>query len=1417
MEMETELLRKLSADLCRCDLISDFTLTLRTTLIGELRLVIYVVPIGSFSLSLLKEQLHNTMTTSHREIDFVPVSTILLGEDGRPDMARLNSFVVITNEVVSELESALGFDGQVALAAVVPTETATSPEVFSLSKIFPDSSSSREALMHSTAGTLDVSPLEDYGQAVHLAQCDGGKLIIPDDAPKTLTAALLRTAFHDDGKGIVFPDDSGTEKNLPYASLLRRARKALSGLHKSGLRPKDKLILQLDNLEQHYISFWACVLGGIIPVTVASPSLHTRKTRVSDKLVTVWEFLDRPKIVASEINAGALQELSVLYATDAFDILVFEDQENHEPAEDLYEPAADDVVFFQLTSGSTGTPKCIQETHQGIIAHIHGSAQSIGYCSKDVTFNWLPVDHVVPILTFHIKDIYLNCTQVHVRPDYILSAPLRWLACIERYRVTHTWAPNFGFKLLCDSLRQEPGKTWDLLSIKYFMNAGEQVTAEVVQDFIGWMGRFGLPGKVMQPAFGMAETCTCITYENHFNLDKNIVAYSAPCFDAEQRDIPLVSLGGPMPGVRIRITDSNNQLLPEGVIGRFQIAGAVVTPGYYRNEVANIEAIVGDGWFNSGDLGFIKNGNLVLTGREKEAFNIRGATIFCHEVEEMVEAINGVEPTFAAAVATHDATTGTEALAIFFVPNDGVTIPDLRQIITREVATNLGVTPIYVIPVGRERFPKTTSGKKQRISLQKALLTGEFKEFVEAAAVARGVVTTLPTWFYRPIWKRKAVFPYPFSSSSGQTLLFVNEHPVSSALYQEVMSWGELPIIVRNGGVYNVINEREFHIDGANADHYQRLFTHMQGAGIRIRDVFHLWTCGGAAEEQTAANLDDEIACGVISVMHLAKTLRNYVAEGEKASIVVASEAAQRVNEGDSLIPARSMLGSLVRTIAQEMPSFACRLVDISSLETSAGVEALVTESRLDDEPEVAYRDGQRLVRRLEKIKVGHEAIAPSPFCEGQFYVLTGGLGGVGMEIAQFLLKAYALRVLLVGRRPLEADAEQMNAYRMLSALPGEVVYESVDVADAPGMDRAISSAATRFGRKLAGVVHMAGIYREQPLASETNASFLQTLMPKVKGTEVLSEVVRRNPGAVFIGFSSVISYFGGAMVGAYAAANRFIESSCESLAGYEETKAYSLCWSSWDGIGLSKNYHGRELLAARGYHAMTAEQGINSFRVATLMQQGSLLIGLDDSKRFIQRNINECYPLSNLSCYVEGKDVNVGQLLDRVSSVHDAYGASLQVEIRQVESIPLDEKNAIDYDALRSKVRMSGGAATRPKGDLESRVAEIWARVLHLPIVSVNDNFFDIGGDSASIARIEYQIKQKISTSFDTIDLFKYPTVRNFCAYLNNGGEVTPESEQLLDGGKRGAIRKSFAANRRKNRAALTQEKYPEDREFHE
>jgi acyl carrier protein len=253
-----------------------------------------------------------------------------------------------------------------------------------------------------------------------------------------------------------------------------------------------------------------------------------------------------------------------------------------------------------------------------------------------------------------------------------------------------------------------------------------------------------VPESAMQPAFGMAETATCMTYENHFSLANSIRRISKsslsgvlqPARETGADAVEFVCLGRVAPGVSIRIAAPDQSVLPENCIGRLQIKGPVVTPGYFNNEAANQEAFVGAGWFNSGDLGFISDRELFLTGREKETIIIRGTKFYCYEIEDIVNAMIGVEPTFVASCGIGDPATGTEKLAIFFSPQGITDEIQLAQAIRSRVTAQLGIAPGVVIPLPKERFPKTSSGKIQRTQLKHSLETGDFQDIQRALEIS---------------------------------------------------------------------------------------------------------------------------------------------------------------------------------------------------------------------------------------------------------------------------------------------------------------------------------------------------------------------------------------------------------------------------------------------------------------------------------------------------------------------------------------------------------------------------------------------------------------------------------------------------------------------------------------------------------
>jgi acyl-CoA synthetase (AMP-forming)/AMP-acid ligase II/acyl carrier protein len=566
------------------------------------------------------------------------------------------------------------------------------------------------------------------------ALVEGGPLAT--DEGETLVSAMRRTAREQPRKGVRFINRNGEEVFYNYPALQDRAARTLSGLNAHGLGQGSKVILQLDTLPAHYTAFWGCLLGGIVPVTIAIAPTYKERNGVVNKLYNTWSLLGGPSIITTERLREALEGLASYLPIEPLKILTLEEMLRSSPATNIHEAAPTDVAFIQLSSGSTGLPKCIQETHRGVISHIRSSSTFNGYTCDDVTLNWLPVDHVVPLLTFHLKDVYLGCDQIHAPAETVLAEPLRWLDWLEKYRVTHTWSPNFGFKLVSERLRSAPGRSRDLSTVKFFMNAGEQVTVPVVRDFLRGMEPYGVREGAMQPAFGMAETATCMTYANHFSLSTSVrrVLKSSlsgvlqPARESGADAVEFVSLGTVAPGVSIRIAGPDESLLPENVIGRLQIKGPVVTPGYFNNDEANHEAFVGAGWFNSGDLGFISNGELFLTGREKETIIIRGAKFYCYEIEDVVNGMIGVEPTFVASCGIGDPATGTEKLAIFF-SSQGITDEiQLAQAIRSRVTAQLGVAPGAVIPLPKDQFPKTTSGKIQRTQLKHSFEAGGFHE-----------------------------------------------------------------------------------------------------------------------------------------------------------------------------------------------------------------------------------------------------------------------------------------------------------------------------------------------------------------------------------------------------------------------------------------------------------------------------------------------------------------------------------------------------------------------------------------------------------------------------------------------------------------------------------------------------------------
>jgi amino acid adenylation domain-containing protein len=1385
----------IEAALLRDPALADAAVRHRRTLQGEPALVAYVVAAGARFPDILPPPL----PPGSPPLTVVPIGTLPLTPRGDVDEAALQRIPILDAATIARAEEELQSWSDAARAVVIARDVVAPTGLLHLAEILPPDEARRSS--PPPAPRPDDTPppvsLITLARSRPLALVDGGPLHISEGEPLTLVAALARAAAL--GKGISYLDEGGAWDAQSYADLQREALSIAGGLARAGLRRGDRVLLQIDTLRGHFTAFWACLLDGLVPATVAIAPSYEVENAVVAKLFNAWRLLDRPTILTSARLSSSLEGLKSLFPMDDLAVLAIEALQSGASAEQACSSEPADVAFLQLSSGSTGLPKAVQITHQGVIHHVHGVSLHNGHSPDDVSLNWLPVDHVVAMLTCHLRDVYLGCEQIQIATGLILAEPLRLLDVIHERRVTHVFSPNFGFKLVASRLDTRPGAAWDLRSIKYLTNGGEQATLPVIRDFLRLTAPFGITPRAMQPAFGMAESCTGIAYNNNFDLGKSVhrVAKSSlggvlePAFPDDPGSIPFIDLGAPIPGVKIRIVDADDRLVSQGIIGRMQIHGAVVTPGYVNHPEANREAFTHDGWFNSGDLGFLEDGRLTLTGREKETIIVRGANLYCHEIEDVVSAVPGVLPTFAAACAAEDADAGTEGVAIFFVPLSPGLAESARvaAAVRARVTERLGVAPAHVIPLEQDDFPKTTSGKLQRGDLARNFAAGRYASIQRALDLHLENERTVPDWFYRKTWRRKSLFAAAPLIPGGVTLVVLDQLGLGARVAAALEAAGRRVITVAPGCDFQGIAPDD---------------------SRSLESIVHLVTYDDPARATDAEPPPWQSL--LLLVQALAATEHPPVVR-----LLVVSSDAQPVLESDRIAVNKASLLGLIQTIPHELPWLSAAHLDVPAGDLDMAVAAVLAEERAAQrDREVAYRLGERSVPALERVDFTSAPLRPLPFEAGGVYLLTGGLGGIGARLAEHLLVEHRVRILVIGRSSRAFTLQDLSATAARSG--GEVVYEAVDVSDPDLVGESVRRAEERWGRPLAGILHLAAVYEERALVDETPATFAATLRPKLLGALALSGLLTARPGCLFLAFSSVNAFFGGLHAGAYAAANRSLEHFVEGLRRAGNANAHCIAWSAWGDVGLSRGYGSKERGLSGGRKAISPQKGQTSMVVALRRGDGNLVIGLDgDRPPMVRHAVRASRPIGSMAAYIRAGSLSRFHAAgtearptseEKTLELRDRFGTPIECSIRAVDDFPLAADGTVDIRALAAIAEGGSRVAPHyvaPRGEAEAIIAGIWRDALRIDRVGSGDNFFDLGGHSMLLAVVRDRLARAFGRDVPIVEMFRHPTVAALAAHLSRE-VVAAEKPRAGDLDER--ARKQRAALDQQRRRALPRRK---------
>ncbi|WP_182300401.1 non-ribosomal peptide synthetase [Cohnella cholangitidis] len=542
-------------------------------------------------------------------------------------------------------------------------------------------------------------------------------------------------------KGIVFVEKN-KDRRVPYHQLYEQANSILYQLQQKGMRAGDLLLFQIEEPHPFLVFFWACLQGGIIPVPITVGTTAEHRSKVT----RIWELSGRPYLIASpelrksfeeqneqgELGRPAAEFTELLWDTDSFG----HDYSNKAA---VYSAEADDIAFIQYSSGSTGDPKGVILTHRNLLTNIDAILTCSNAVPSDRSLSWMPLTHDMGLIGFHLAPLAGSMDQWIMQPRLFLMRPHLWLSKADEYRVTQISSPNFGYKHVLNHLKPEEDYKWDLSSIKFIFNGAEPISVQLANEFLTRMERYGLPRNAMFPVYGMAEASLAVTFPpieeelQAVHIERKSIGVGAEVAYGQAdgaTSVAFVDVGYPVSDCEVRICDDTDAPLADHYIGNIQIKGNNVTRGYYRNEEATKRLISNDGWLQTGDIGFMREGRLVITGRKKDIIFVNGRNYFPHDLEQSAEEVEGVELGKIAICGVASDELGTDEIVVFLqYRGKDEAFASIAWELRRHLSRSTGVTAACVIPI--KQIPKTTSGKPQRYKLAEQYTRGDFQEGIE--------------------------------------------------------------------------------------------------------------------------------------------------------------------------------------------------------------------------------------------------------------------------------------------------------------------------------------------------------------------------------------------------------------------------------------------------------------------------------------------------------------------------------------------------------------------------------------------------------------------------------------------------------------------------------------------------------------
>ena len=504
--------------------------------------------------------------------------------------------------------------------------------------------------------------------------------------------------------------------------------------------------------------------------------------------------------------------------------------------------------------------------------------------------------------------------------------------------------------------------------------------------------------------------------------------------------------------------------------------------------------------------------------------------------------MKGVDASCVAACGVRASNANTDQLALFFsaeIATEAI-LADLIRTIRRRVLEKCGVAVQYLIPVNKTDIPRTSIGKIQHRHLVDRFRNGEFDEILSKVDIICDRTKTLPDWFYRVRWHRKEPVTIARGDCRG-VIVFMDELGLGAALARIADQQKVPTVIVEYGCEFIKHDSRYYTIDPDSEQNYGLLFRNMLEDAVQWDVVLHLWSYRKYSSDDaySSDSLKESLDIGVGGLLLLVQAMARIEKLEPSRRLYVVSSHSCAVQKEDEVGCDRGAIIGLLKTVGQEVEAIQCRHFDMPTSEIEVQAERLWRELKvLDRDVEIAYRGHQRFARRLEKMDIIGAERLENVLKSGGLYVISGGLGGIALELSRWLIERYGARLLLLGRTilggtldsgdaPVDASIKRrIEAMKAISSQGAWVRYAAVDVTDSIALKRAVEGVESDWGREIDGVFHLAGIFQDRQILQETSGGLVEALRPKLYGALALHDILKDRSNALFVSFSSVKWFF---------------------------------------------------------------------------------------------------------------------------------------------------------------------------------------------------------------------------------------------------------------------------------------------------